>query len=220
MPQAPSPAPDGPAISAPIDTAGPAFEAAHKAMLRAPKIQHDFPSHIDKPPPPTPGWLKALATVLEPLGHIMPYLFWGGIALGVAFILYLIVREMGGFAWTRKPKKAAAEAEYRPDARTAAVLLADADELAAQGRFAEAVHSLLLRSIEDMRKRRPRALTPALTARDITVLPALPEPARPAFAAMAQAVERSLFGGRPVDRAEFDACRKSYEDFAFPKAWS
>lgn len=220
MPQAPPPAPQGLAASAQIDPAGPAFEAAHKALRGNHKIQFDFPAYVDTPPPPTPGWLKALAAVLEPLGKVMPYIFWTGVGLGVLFILYLIVREMGGFGWARRKREKVADLEYRPDAGTAAVLLADADELAARGLFAEAVHSLLLRSIEDMRRKRPRALTPALTSRDIAVLPALPEPARPAFAAMAAAVERSLFGGRPVDRAEFEACRAAYEAFAFPKAWS
>ena len=36
-------------------------------------------------------------------------------------------------------------------------LAREADALAAEGRFAEAIHHLLLRSVEDIGRRRPRA---------------------------------------------------------------
>jgi hypothetical protein len=36
---------------------------------------------------------------------------------------------------------------------------------------------------------------------------------------IAQIVEASFFGGRPVAAGEFDACRRDYEAFALAGAW-
>ena len=84
----------------------------------------------------------------------------------------------------------------------ARALLSDADRLAAEGRFGEAVHLLLFRSIEDI-----DALTmpakPALTSRDILDLRALPSAARAALSRLVTTVEWNFFGGRPVDAALF-----------------
>src|SRR5262249_29788159 len=110
--------------------------------------------------------------------------------------------------------------DWRPPLARARALLADADRLAAQGLFAEAVHLLLFRSIEDIDERRPRSIKPALTSRNIAQLDALPSSARPAFARIATSVERSFFGGREIDAQDFQECRRAYEAFAIPNAWS
>ena len=139
----------------------------------------------------------------------------------IAGVIFLIAREVGWTEIIRKRRKPRlAPVDYRPDAEVARALLADADELAAQGRFAEAVHILLLRSIEDMQRFRPGSVRPAATSRDIAGLEVLPVTARPAFAAMAERVEVSLFGARAVDAEGFARARSDYEAFAFPKAWA
>ena len=43
---------------------------------------------------------------------------------------------------------------------------------------------------------------------------------RPAAPAIAAVVERSFFGGRPVDEAGYAACRQAYTAFALPGAWA
>ena len=67
---------------------------------------------------------------------------------------------------------------------------------------------------------RPRSIKPALTSRNIAELDALPVSARPAFSRIARSVERSFFGGREVDAGDFAECRRAYEAFAIPNAWS
>jgi hypothetical protein len=96
--------------------------------------------------------------------------------------------------------------------------LTDADRLAAEGRFAEAVHLLLFRSIEEIDAKRPHAVKPALTSRDILDLTGLPAVARKALSRLVATVEWSFFGGRPVEAQDFAACRRAYEEFAFPDA--
>lgn len=101
----------------------------------------------------------------------------------------------------------------------ARTLLEDADKLAAAGQFAEAVHLILFRSIEDIEGKRPDLISPALTSRDIAGLEGVPERVRRTFSDIAAVVERSFFGGRAVGAEEFAACRKAYEGFAFAEAW-
>jgi hypothetical protein len=99
-------------------------------------------------------------------------------------------------------------------------LLSDADALAAKGRYAEAIHLLLLRSIQEIAQHRPTILKPALTSREISALRELPEAARLAFAQIARIVEQALFAGREVGSHEYAQCRQAYERFAFPDLWS
>ena len=99
-------------------------------------------------------------------------------------------------------------------------LLEEADRLAAQERFEEAAHVLLFRTIADVETRRPRAIRPALTSRDIAGLDQIPTRARAALALIVERVEHGFFGGRPVGAAEFATCRGAYLTFADPQNWA
>jgi hypothetical protein len=148
--------------------------------------------------------------------------FWGVLILGAAIILYFLVRELIITRWpSLKPNKGPVlnDETWRPSATKAQTLLEDADKLAAAGRFAEAVHLILFRSIEDIEGKRPDLIRPALTSRDIAQLDGVPERVRRTFSEIARVVERSFFGGQSVGAGEFAACRKAYEGFAFAEAW-
>ena len=192
---------------------------AHARLLEDSTLQFDRTGFT---PPEVPAWLEAVRNALRALGPLMEYVFWGGLILIAAGLAWLIIRELLKLRMPRaKPKTAvvAAEAEWRPDEATARNLLAGADALAAEGRYAEAAHLLLLRSVEDIEIKKPRALKVSLTTREIAGLASLPQAARPAFIRIGQVVERSLFGGRPVDAADFAECRRAYEAFALPEGW-
>jgi hypothetical protein len=199
---------------------GPAAEqklaAAHRALLKTPGIQFDFTGmKIEKPP----EWLKGLGEFIQAIAPVVKYVFWGGLAVGAALIIYFIIRELAPESWFRGKRAAAPVTDWRPEADAARALLSDADALAAEGRYEEAIHILLFRSIEELAGRRPGAVRPALTSRDIASLDVLPERPRAAFARLAQAVERTFFGGRPADAAAFGEARADYEAFAFAEAW-
>lgn len=209
--------------AAPSQVNDEAIRAAHQRMLGDPALQHELPLPQAPPPPPTPPdwpWARAIADFFGMLGPLLQVVFWVGLAVVVALLIFFIGREIGRtrFGWFKpKPAKPEAAAKpWRPDEQAARTLLADADRLAAEGKFAEAAHLLLLRSIEDFDSRRPRTVRPALTTRDIASLEELPDAARPAFGSIARVVERSLFGGAPVGQSDFAACRQAYEDFALP----
>src|SRR5690606_442515 len=100
------------------------------------------------------------------------------------------------------------------DTQEALALLEDADRLAAEGRYDEAAHLLLRRSVGQIAAARPGLLDPSNTAREIAALPALPDTARRAFAIIAGRVEASLFALRALSADDWRAARAAYADFA------
>jgi len=198
---------------------GGSFDSAHQALAADKTLQ--FEMRGIEPPPPPPGWLQPLADFLQAMGPLFKIIFWLGLAAIVLAILWFIGRELIRIRLPERTDRLnITDDAWRPAPAAALALLSDADALAAEGRFAEAVHLLLLRSINDIDGRLPNTVRPALTARDIAGLDRLPAAARPAFYRITRVVESSLFGGRPVDRAAFTDCRAAYEAFAFPQAWA
>lgn len=197
-------------------TAEQKLAAAHQALLHTKGIQFDFAA---AQPPEPPFWAEPLLRLLKVLGPYVIYLFWGGVAIGAALLVYFVIRELVPERWLHGRRQVQEAADWRPDAEQAHALLADADRLAADGQFDEAIHILLFRSIDDLAARRPGAVRQALTSRDIAGLEALPSGARAAFARLAQAVERTFFGGRPADAEAFGRARADYEAFAFAEGW-
>jgi hypothetical protein len=204
-----------------------ALAAAHARLLSDPKLQFDF-SRVPKPPQVTlPPWLAAIGRWIAGIARVVgPYaidVFWIGVGLAVAAVVFLIARELIGARWPRLRRRAKARpapADWRPEAFKARALLETADRLAAAGRFDEAAHLLLLRGVDEIEDRRPRLVGPALTARDIAALSEVPAAARGAFGAIAAVVESSLFGGRRLDGEAYARCRAAYEAFALPPAWA
>ena len=87
---------------------------------------------------------------------------------------------------------------------------AAADELAQQGRFVEAMHVLLLQGLDEMRMRLDLRFADSLTSREIVTRANAPAGAKTALRDIIAWVERAYFGDHPVDRNDYDACRRSY----------
>ena len=172
-------------------------------------------------PPPTPGWLEALGRVLRALfGPLAEMLVaaWPMIEklliAGGALLAFLLLWRLLGPAIARWRQRPLPAEDWTPGREEALALLEDADRLAAQGRYGEAAHLLLQRSVGQIRARRPGALIPASTAREIAQLPQLPQAARTAFAVIANLVERCLFALRDLDAGDWQVARAAYADFA------
>ena len=217
--------------------------AAHRALRDDPSIQ--FVLTGAKPPPEPPAWLRAigrwLREVLGPVGRFFrwlsswmpdaPYariLLWSVIALAAIALLAVAYQRIRRGEWRlprRRVRGLATAADvtdehaWTPAEAPVRAWLAEADSLAAQGRFAEAVHLLLFRSVEDIARRRPQAVRPALTSRELAGAEGVPASARALLARIAAGVEASLFGGRAVDAAGWADARAAYADFALPGAW-
>ena len=204
------------AISAGAVSNGQGLEAAHRELLANQTLQFRF-AEI-KPPPPPPEWLKELGEFLQAIGPAMSYVFWIGVVLIAAAILYFIGREIlrrMPSGQTARTTAAPAKPEFRPTKERAQALLEEADRLAREGRYEEAVRVLLHRSINDIEDAFPALVAPSLTAREIGGLEQLSARGREVFARIARAVEKSLFGGRSLDAGEFAECRRVYVEFVF-----
>lgn len=178
------------------------------------------PVELPETPQP-PGWWERfndwlselLAPLAEFLVRIWPVLYWVLIALAAVIILYAIVRLVAPDL-VRLRKRRPAETDWTPTEQEALALLEDADALAAQGRYEEATHLLLQRSVGQIAEIRPDLIEPSSTAREIAGLAALPEQARNAFATISERVERSLFALRRLSAEDWQAARSAYADFA------
>lgn len=212
----------------PAETAG-SPPAGWEALRADADIQFAPVTIPEAPPPPEPGWLAQmlgrlfawLGEVLAPVGSALAQSWWwlqwvlaGAAAL---FALVLLVRLIDP-GWFRRRGKAAAGAgeidEWRPETAATLALLEEADRLAAAGRYDAATHLLLQRSVAQIRAVRPDWVEPSSTARELAALPALPASAQAAFGVIAGRVEASLFALRALDRADWDAARKAYAEFA------
>lgn len=178
-------------------------------------------------PPHMPEWLRALGeaigrlleAIFGPLGRLLgvswPAFQWILIGLAAVLALFLLWRALALLAerWRRRNGEEQV-AQWLPTQAEALALLEDADRLAGEGRFGEAAHLLLRRSVSHIRDAHPDWLRPASTAREIAVLPMLPAAGRTAFATIAERVERSLFALRDLDRDDWAAARSAYAAFA------
>jgi len=215
----------GPAVQRGADSQS--LAAHHARLMRDRSLQFDFTAARPPGQLREPAWLKALGDWLGwAFGAALPALkivFWVGVAAAVLLVVWLIVREVAGVRLARRRRAKAARpmpVDWRPDALKARALLENADRLAAIGRYDQAVRLILHRGVEDIDARRPAVLRPALTARDISALAAVPAPARAAFARIAAIVEFSAFAGRPIGQDAFAQCRLAYEAFVSPEAWA
>lgn len=202
-------------------------------QLRADDNIQFAPVTIPETPRPEPSWLseqidafsKWLGEVLAPVGDALGsswwWLRWVPVALVAIFAIVLLIRlvdpSLLRFGRGAKAKVAVPEEPWRPDAATSLALLEDADRLAAEGRFDEATHLLLQRSVAQISAARPDWVEPSSTARELAALPALPGPARAAFGVIATRVETSLFALRPLARADWEAARAAYAEFALAR---
>jgi hypothetical protein len=170
-----------------------------------------------------PEWLQTIFRALEalfaPLGRLLglswPIFQYVLIALAALLALLLLWRLLAPLieAWRSRPGPEA-EDTWIPQRADAVALLEDADRLAAEGRFGEATHLLLQRSIRQIGDARPEWLIPASTAREISVLPMLPERGRRAFGTIADRVERCVFALRDLDAQDWSVARAAYAEFA------
>ena len=103
----------------------------------------------------------------------------------------------------------------------ARALLDEADKLAAEGRYAEAVRLILHRSIEEIEGRRPRLVRPAFTAREIGRLPDIPDNARATFVGIAERRREAASSAAATwTPMASPPAASAYEAFAFPGAWA
>jgi len=82
-----------------------------------------------------------------------------------------------------------------------------AEKFAREGRFAEALHELLLQALADIRALHGTTLAPSLTSREILREPSLADTTRAALSLLIGRVEWTWFGLRAAESADYQAGR-------------
>jgi hypothetical protein len=131
------------------------------------------------------------------------------VALGVllyAFRDFIPIWKWGqGGAWTSEEA-----APANGEARAPAAVLGAADDLAAEGRFVEAMHVLLLQSLADIRAGLDEQFSDSLTSREILRSTRLSDAGRASLRDIVNRVEWSYFGDYPAALPDYVACRESF----------
>ncbi len=144
-----------------------------------------------------------------------PETVWIAVVVGVLVLLYAfrdmipILRAGRGGAWAEDEAAALDAGPRAPE-----VVLDAADDLAAQGRFVEAMHVLLLQALADIRKRLDEQFADSMTSREILRSRKLADAFRRPLREVISRVEWTYFGGHPAVREDYLACRLSFSALA------
>jgi uncharacterized protein DUF4129 len=154
--------------------------------------------------PKDPTLPKPFQLQLGPLELLLRILLWTALAVLVVLAVSWLARRLGGGARDVEVAEAASEAPP-------AIPIDSAQALAGEGRWAEAIHALLLETLQALSL--AARLAPSLTSREIVEQVALPAPARDALEGLVVAVEVSRFGGAPAAEGDYSACLSRFHAF-------
>jgi len=158
------------------------------------------------------------------LGLIVKIMFWLLIGVGALLAVFYLGREIPAWLGRNRQLRTGPSPVVQGSPLAADNQLLDAlgraDRLAAEGQFAEALHLLLLHSIDYLKRHLGGVYGPSSTAREILQRAGLPDTGRHSLGAIVDAAEVSYFGGRPVDGGIYADCRRHYQAFAFGGASS
>jgi hypothetical protein len=136
------------------------------------------------------------------------------VAFVVAGILLYVLLDMIPGWRSRTDEGWETGGDFTAGLPTPGATLAEADELARQNLFVEAMHLLLLYSLAEIRRRLKLEFSDSLTSREILRRAQLPENATAALRGIVTRVELSYFGDHPATRPDYESCRARYEELS------
>lgn len=160
-----------------------------------------------------------LPRVAEPVRwdfSLPPELVWAIAAVIAALLLVVLVQYLVEefLHRGRGPLWPSSAAGSTAAAAGAAEAMINADELARHGRFIEAMHTLLLQALGELRDRLDANFADSLTSREILRHAPLAPPGQQALRDIIARVELTYFGARSADAGDYAACRASYAELA------
>jgi len=145
---------------------------------------------------------------------LMERLFGEGHRLGGALLLALLLACLGVVGVSVYRARARRSAPWQAEVAVtagpggaASPHLERAEAFAREGRFAEAIHELLLQALADIRFLAGAALAPSLTSREILRDAKLADGPRDALRVLIGRVEWTYFGLRAAEGSDYQACR-------------
>ena len=147
--------------------------------------------------------------------HLPPETLWIIVIAGVGMLLYIFRDMIPMFRFGRGSDWAGGETGSAETGQPAAgMALGAADELAAQGRYVEAMHVLLLQALAEIRVRLNEQFADSLTSREILRSRQLTDELRHPLRDVVNRVEWTYFGEHPAEQNDYLACRSSFAALA------
>jgi hypothetical protein len=148
------------------------------------------------------------------MGGMFAIIMWGVIIVGVVLLIVWIGAELMKYGGDDSAIAQDAAVPAAPDLAVIDRPLGDAEELARRGEFREAIHTLLLRTLEELARTASVRVAPAMTSREILGRVPLLADSRDALAGLITAVELTHFGGDEATEHDYVRCRAQFQVFA------
>jgi len=149
------------------------------------------------------------------LGSLLRVFVWGVVAAVVVFLLYAIIsslrRNRGATAGEDTEEE---EEDDRPavDRSGMEQVMQEADELAQEGRYTEAIRAMFLDATRRIEEVRPFRLEKSSTNREYLAQLEDGDPFRKLCAVLVQAVDRFYYGGQSCEQSDYDRCRDVWKN--------
>jgi hypothetical protein len=147
--------------------------------------------------------------------HISPELIrlmlWGAVIVGIVVIVRSLRDSLPVISRSRKiiaPEQAPtamAQSNRMDEAQL------EADDLARQGHYGEAMHVLLLKGLNEIRRQLGISFAVSLTSREILRRVQLSDVGRQSLSAIIRSVELTYFGGEDAGQSDYSDCRSNFE---------
>jgi len=144
--------------------------------------------------------------------ELIQLMLWGVVIAGVVVVVWSLRDSLPVLSRSRKivardqPPPSVAQASRMDEAQV------EADDLARQGYYGEAMHVLLLKSLNEIRRQLGISFAVSLTSREILRRVKLPEIGHQSLTAIIASVERTYFGGQPAGQNDYWDCRSNFDN--------
>jgi hypothetical protein len=186
-------------------------------VIRGLDLQSEMPgasqSSVERDPePPSPPQLdEAPAWQIQIPEDVLTALLWTSVILGLLVIVWSLRDYMPMMDRSRALVADNEEGGPSAEGNKMEVAQIEADELAGNGRFVEAMHLLLLQSLVEMRKRLDVKIADSLTSREILRMSCLSALASASLASIIGDVERTYFGRQSAVAEDYLTCRRHFD---------
>jgi hypothetical protein len=186
-------------------TAGAAFavrdvKAVVEQSTRSLNLQTEMPEEVE-----ATRWFD-----LHLSPDLVRVMLWGTVVLGVLVVGWSLRDSLPVLSRSRKIAARDEVASSAPAGRLEEAQV-EADDLARDGHYGEAMHLLLFKSLNEIRRQRGVSFAVSLTSREILRRIQLSDPGRNSLGAIIVSVERTYFGGRPAGQADYSDCRSNFD---------
>jgi hypothetical protein len=149
---------------------------------------------------------------------LLRFLLWGAVIVGTAVIVWSLRDSLPVVSRSRKIIAAEPVLPSPTQSNRMEEAQLEADDLARQGRYDQAMHVLLLKSLNEIHRQLGTSFAVSLTSREILRRVQLPEIGRRSLTSIIRSVERTYFGAEAAGQRDYSDCRTHFETLKYSLA--